>query len=300
MWRKVEGKRFKKKSKKDIILTVLIIFFTLVALICTGFYIYNTFILDVIDKSSVENLSKNIDVILAPDTNTEDDTDDGIVYSDSQPEIVRIGVDELDLNKIPFLEYDKDKLSTSSSDAVGWFKFTGPESVSGLPISNPLMQGSNNEYYLSHDYSGQENPNGAIYVDFNASMPNITSNKNTVIYGHARSKQKFGGLKYLNDAEAWYANAYNHFVYITTPTQKTVWQVFSWYETTADADYRKTYFSSDSDYVNYVNKLQNRNSISSLKKFNFSSTDKIITLSTCKGTDENKRVAVHAVLVKQG
>lgn len=78
----------------------------------------------------------------------------------------------------------------------------------------------------------------------------------------------------------------------------TVWQVFSWYETTSTADYTRINFSSDQEFIDYANKLQSRNQIPQLQTFTFTADSKILTLSTCKGLDESKRVAVHAVLVK--
>lgn len=295
---KAKAKRFKKRSKKEIILILLTVLFLTAAIISLGIYFYETVIVDEIDKSTVEKLEETIDLDLSTDTNIKEDTDEDDVYTEPAPEIVRVGVDEVDIDKISFINYDREKLTSSAPEAVGWFFFPGPKSVSGLPISNPLMQADNNEYYLNHDFSGSENINGAIFVDCAAVMPDITTNRNTVIYGHARSKQKFGGLKYLNEAEAWYANAYNHFICITTSSQRTVWQIFSWYESTADSDYRKSSFPSDTEYLEYLDLLQSRNVVPAFKKFDFSADDRIITLSTCKGTDKNKRVVVHAVLVK--
>ena len=170
-----------------------------------------------------------------------------------------VGVDDIDLANINFLTMNFNTLRNTNKNIKGWFYLEGPASIKGLPISVPLLQGKDNTTYLSKDYLDKDNSNGSVYVDYRADMSNIKSNKNIVIYGHARSYLKFGGLKYLNEAKRWYADANNHFIFITTEHEKTVWQIFSWYETTVDANYRESYFPSDSDYINYLNKLQDRN-----------------------------------------
>ena len=108
----------------------------------------------------------------------------------------------------------------------------------------------------------------------------------------------FGGLKYLNEKPEWYNNGNNHFIYINTPTERTIWQIFSWYETNVEHYYIKTNFASGQDFVDFVNDLQSRNEIAAFARYNFTENSRIITFSTCKGLNPNNRVAMHAVLVK--
>ena len=218
--------------------------------------------------------------------------------SDTTTPIKVVGVDEISLDTISYLDINLSKAveKTQNADLMGWFYFAGPDSIYGLPVNNALMKTTDNDYYLNHDIYKNSNENGAIYMDYRC-YSNLLQNKNTVIYGHARSYRAFGGLKYLNNAKRWYMDANNHFIKVQTGSVNTVWQVFSWYETTDTADYTKVNFSNDKEFINYANKLQDRNQISQLKKFDFTADSRIMTLSTCKGSG-NGRVAVHAVLVK--
>ena len=214
--------------------------------------------------------------------------------SDPSP-ITEIPVASVDGMTVSYLE--KDLSGYKNSDVSGWFYFCGPSSIAGLPISGPLLHCNNNEYYLTHDENKKYSYNGSIYADYRNDLTSIKNNKNIVIYAHARGP--FGGLKYLDNAKRWWANANNHFIKITTKNEVSIWQVFSWYETTADYDYRKTVFTSGlNGLAKYATKLQNNNEISALKTFDFTDDDVILTLSTCKGSDKNVRVAVHAVLIK--
>ena len=219
-------------------------------------------------------------------------------YDSDTSEIKVVAHDEVDAEKVPYLKKELDSLISENPDTKGWFYFSGPESIMGLPISAQLMQSDDNFYYLNRNEKKKYNINGSVYVDYRNNMSDIKSNRNIIVYAHARSYKRFGGLKYLDNAKRWYSDANNHFIKITTDTEQSVWQVFSWYETTAGYDYRSTDFTSPEEYVNYLNTLQSNNKIEALKKFDFKGNDTILTLSTCKGSDKNKRVAVHAVLIK--
>ena len=296
------GARYKKENKKGKIIT------TILLLVCIGVFVFalSNIILITLQNSSDYDLLKDLMKLAGVEDNIKDDDSvlDSIIDSSSNLDsdtspIKEVGVDEINLNNIDYLNVNLAPLLERNKETVGWFNFSGPDSIKGLPINGPLLQHSDNDYYLNKDFDGSNNENGSIYVDYRCDMNDITSNRNTIIYGHARSYKKFGGLKYLNEAKRWYMDANNHFIKITTGNKETVWQVFSWYETTASDPYRQVNFSSSEDFISYADNLQSKNKISALKQFKFNENDKILTLSTCKGiTDKNKRVAVHAVLVK--
>jgi hypothetical protein len=86
-------------------------------------------------------------------------------------------------------------------------------------------------------------------------------------------------LKYLNTQDRWIQDGYNHFIYINTPNERTVWQVFSWYETTVDFNYINTYFSDDEDYVEFLLTIQGKNMIEGLEKMGFSPAATILLMS---------------------
>lgn len=66
--------------------------------------------------------------------------------------------------------------------------------IPDTPVSFPLLQGEDNEYYLKHDIYGQENRYGSIFVDCNADL--YGGESNLIIYGHhMRDGSMFGTLK---------------------------------------------------------------------------------------------------------
>ena len=74
-----------------------------------------------------------------------------------------------------------------------------------------------------------------------------------------------------------------------------MWQVFSVYKVPNETYYLTTDFSSDDEYSKFLKTIKGR----SVHNFDVSvsSSDKILTLSTC--SSNNKRVVVHAKLVKR-
>lgn len=208
-------------------------------------------------------------------------------------------VTDIDPQSLPFLQtVNFSALRAENSDTKAWLYFPTTADVKGLPISMPVVQTTDNSYYLNHSFDRTYSDNGWVYADYRNNMTSLKSNRNLIFYGHARSYRIFGGLKYLNTQTTWQKDGYNHFLYVNTPYEKTVWQIFSWYETSADFNYIATEFSSGDDYVSFLNTLQDKNEIPAFERFLFTEDCRILTLSTCKGADENMRVAVHAVLVK--
>ena len=104
----------------------------------------------------------------------------------------------------------------------------------------------------------------------------------------------FGSLKNIFNSD-WFDDINNHVVKLSTPTENTLWQVFSVYHIPTTSDYLQVKFSNDTDFLDFVNMLKSR----SQYDFNveFSAEDKILTLSTCYNDEE--RVVLHAKLIKR-
>ena len=207
--------------------------------------------------------------------------------------------DNINLEDIAYLSGINFKnLKEINSDTVAWICIPGNDAITGLPVDTAVVQSTDNNYYLSHSFDKSENVNGWIYADYRNNMDQITSNYNTVIYGHARSYRMFGGLKNLNSTPEWYKNGYNHFIKITTPKDETIWQIFSWHETNVYYNYIQTEFENSQEFIDFANALQDKNELKGyFSTFEFTENSRIITLSTCKGSNPANRVAVHAVLV---
>ena len=185
-----------------------------------------------------------------------------------------------------FLSIDYSKLIEKNKDIIGWVK------VNSTNINYPVVQYSDNEYYLTHDLYKNYNGGGWVFLDYR--NKNDFNNKNSIIYAHGReNKTMFGTLKNILNKE-WYQNKDNYVIKTSSLSGSYVWQVFSVYKTPNTNDYIKTNFNADSEYQTFLNLITKR----SIYNFNTNVTinNKILTLSTCY--DDNSKVVLHAKLIK--
>lgn len=192
-----------------------------------------------------------------------------------------------DFIKMNYVEVDFQNLVKENQETVAWL------TVNGTNINYPVVQHSDNEYYLNHSFDGSENSAGWIFLDYRNNIEN--TEKNTIIYGHSRENgTMFGSLKNIISND-WYNNSENYIVKMSTKKENTIWQVFSIYKTSYTNDYIQTDFSNNNEFSKFINKIKNR-SIYDFKT-NVGEDDNILTLSTCYGI--NDRVVMHAKLIKK-
>lgn len=177
-----------------------------------------------------------------------------------------------------------DKLSNINSDVKAWLK------VNNTSINYPIVQYSDNDYYLSHDFNKDTNANGWIFIDYRNHLDNL--DQNTIIYGHnSKGSIMFATLK-TTLKEYWYNNSNNLDITFNTPNANIKARIFSIYVIDNTNDYLYTNFYDDS-YQNFIDLIKGR----SIHDFGvpFTTEDKMITLSTCSGN--NKRLVVHAKIL---
>ena len=189
---------------------------------------------------------------------------------------------------VSLIDVDLNELKNQNNDTIGWIQ------VMGTTINYPVVQSSDNEHYLTHDFLNEPNNGGWIFLDYRNDINNLEYN--TIIYGHRRfnTDVMFGSLKNTLD-EDWFNNYNNHIIKISATGFSYVFQIFSAYITTNENSYLQTDFATKSEYEEFLKMIQERS------KFDFkvelNGDDKIITLSTCHNTDD--RLVVHGKLIKQ-
>lgn len=173
-----------------------------------------------------------------------------------------------------------------NSDTIGWLK------INNTKVNYPVVQYSDNEYYLNHAYDKSNNIIGWIFADYRNNFDFL--DKNTIIYGHSMVD---GGLMFttltnlLN--EYWYNNLKNLNIEFSVKEKKYTWSIFSIYVIENTNDYLYTNFESDNAFMEFIDMVRSR----SINDFDqkISIKDRILTLSTCY-KDDNHRLVVHAVL----
>lgn len=189
--------------------------------------------------------------------------------------------------KMPLIQVDFNELKHKNEDTIAWIQ------VNNTNINYPIVQTTDNYFYLDHSYNKSKNEAGWVFMDYR-NQSNF-ANKNTIIYAHSRlDKTMFGSLsKVLKNS--WYTNKDNHVIKISTPTENSLWQIFSVYVIEEETYYITTDFSTTESYSNFLNTIKSRS------KYNFNTelneSDQILTLSTCYSDTE--RTVVHAKKIKK-
>lgn len=196
--------------------------------------------------------------------------------------------DYWDYIKMNLLEVDFNELLTKNSDTVGWVQ------VKGTNINYPIVQTTDNSYYLSHAFDKSVNDAGWVFMDYRNDAINF--NQNTIIYAHSRyNGTMFGSLKNILNS-SWYTNKENHIIRLSTPTENTMWQVFSVYTVPKESYYITPSFNTEEEYLEFLNTIKSRSEVDFSGTVNTS--DKVLTLSTCKDNYGN-RIVMHAKLIKK-
>lgn len=188
--------------------------------------------------------------------------------------------------------WDYDKLLAYNSEAKGYIR-----QDDGEYIDNPILQHSDNDYYLYHMPNHVYSTVGSIFIDYR--IQEGLEAKNCIIYGHMMSYRveciMFGSLRwYFSDRSYGLSHptmdiysGYDHYKYY----------VFAAYKTEAvGGDAYQYSFSSDESFMNYVNKAKEKSIYEFPEAGEILPTDKIITLSTCTPeNDKSKRLIIHLV-----
>ena len=195
------------------------------------------------------------------------------------------GADSSEAN--PWLQIDFNGLKNQNQDVVGWIQ------IPALEISYPVVQGTDNSYYLSHLFSSESNSNGSIFVDFHNKSDFV--DQNTIIYGHnMKNGSMFGTLDRYED-EALYEQ--NPFFYVYVPDNILVYQIFSCYAGQTGSSAYTYAFSDVNEFRSFVETIRGYAGYDT--KVEITESDKIVTLSTCVNSRRDYRYLVHGKLIQK-
>lgn len=180
-------------------------------------------------------------------------------------------------------DMDFSALRQQNPDVLGWIL------IPGTRVSYPVVQGTDNSYYLNHTWRGGKNSVGAIFMECRNSSD--LSDFNTIIYGHRmNNRSMFGTLSQYKSRSYWQAHPY---VYLTDDSGTHRYEIFAAGEVSVDSDVYRLGLRSDSSRQSFLD------SCLALSALNTGVTphtyDKVLTLSTCTGNGHATRWVVQAV-----
>lgn len=113
--------------------------------------------------------------------------------------------------------------AAEAGETIGWVR------IPGTGIDYPVVQTTDNEFYLTHNYKGDKDVKGAIYMDFR--NDDIGDDRNYILYGHKMiDGSMFSDLVYYVQDGSYkrYFNNYNTVKY-DDYEEETEWKIFSAY-----------------------------------------------------------------------
>ena len=180
------------------------------------------------------------------------------------------------------------KLQEENAEIVGWLE------ISGTKINYPVLQGTDNEYYMTHNYKKQKSKNGSIFLnkDYDWTIPS----SNLLIYGHNLGNGTMFQelLKYAD--ENFYTK--HPIIRFTTAEEDAEYEIISVFKSrvyykSEENVFRYYYFvnaESEGEYNEFVENAKKASlyDIEATAKYG----EQLITLSTCSYHVEDGRFAV--------
>ena len=205
-------------------------------------------------------------------------------------------LDDIEIDKIQITEektermLQLEKLQVENSDIMGWIE------IEGTKISYPVLQATDNDYYLTHNYKKEKASGGALFLDkdFDLEKPST----NYLIYGHRMENgTMFEDLMKYSD-ETFYKEHPN--IRFTTNKEDIEYEIIAVF-------YSRVYYKSEKNvfryyyFINAENEQEFNNYIENTINESIYDTDKtaeygdqLLTLSTCEYSQEDGRFAVVA------
>ncbi len=183
-----------------------------------------------------------------------------------------------------------EELKKQNPDIIGWIE------IENTDINYPVLQCSDNTYYINHNYKKEKSKNGAIFLDkdYNWDLPST----NLLIYGHnMKNNTMFQHLlKYEN--KSFFTE--HPIIKFSTVDEDSIYEIISvfkskvYYQSEQNV-FRYYYFinaTSENDFNDYIQNVKKASLYDTEKTAVYG--DKLMTLSTCSYHTKDGRFVVVA------
>lgn len=212
-----------------------------------------------------------------------DNIQQDVLDDDSHTKVV-IGEDEQEV-EIPFT-YNHQALLNINSQGIGYIY------IPSIDCRLPMVQGDDNDYYLTHTFNKEYSANGCLFEDYR--INGGLSSSQIIIYGHnMRNGAMFGKLKNYQDYSFW-NNSGNDVLYIYTGNVIKEYKIFSCYISEAISDTYTFNFPTLESMRDYAVNMKAKSMYDT--GVDVSTATQVITLSTCTN-DGEQRFIVHGMYV---
>jgi sortase B len=193
-----------------------------------------------------------------------------------------IDVNDIEKNQLEELSIDWDALRAINSDVVAWIY------MPGTVINYPVVQGTDNDYYLYHDFESAQGwiaQYGTIFLDY-ANKPDFSDACNFIYGHHMNDGSMFSDLAGLSDPARFNEC---RTVYLLTPAGNYRLRSFSLVHCAANDPIVQVEFGSYEEWVAYLNDKVSRSEVSVDNLPDVGSMTRVFALATCDNYANNGR-----------
>lgn len=197
-----------------------------------------------------------------------------------------------------------------SPDVVGFISI--PDTVVNYPVMQNKDDIEGQEFFLQHDFYGNDSHLGSIYIDFRCNFDEVgedghltvPTSDNLIVYGHdMRDGSMFGSLRNYSNQDGYYEQ--HPIIELNSNYEEYTFKIYGYFIADAvdTSDTRFEYwnyinFQNEEEFYGYVNEIKRRSL--RLTDVDVKYGDRLLTLSTCSSIISNGRLVVCARMLRDG
>ena len=232
-------------------------------------------------QEAIEESGLLNDIKISSNIDEEKEITKNDIVSENNKENVKVNKSTERMKKVKILQ-------EQNNDIIGWIE------IEDTNINYPVLQGSNNEFYLTHNYKKEKTEKGSIFLDaeYDWNIPSC----NLLIYGHnIRNGQMFQDLLKYEDKDFYYNHPNIRF---TTKNEDTIYEIISVFKSKVYYKYEKDVFKyynflnvdTEEEYIDFIKNAKKDSLYETVK--NSEHKEQLITLITCSYHTEDGRFVV--------
>ena len=162
-------------------------------------------------------------------------------------------------------------------------------SITSLITKEPVMQTTDNEFYMNHNNKKEEFIGGSLFVDYRV---NLNSTRKIIIYGHSSSTVDIPFTKLLGYKKQDFFLKHQD-IELNYKDKKEIYQVFTVMLLKEDYFYTRLEFT-DEAFIKHLEELKEKSIYDT--GINIDKTNKLLILQTCSQDEDGLYLVIGAKL----
>jgi len=275
----LQSTRKRRRRKPMLAYLAVVLLICLIPLGFGGYYLINTYILQNIELDIVEEVPVFQPVLPSP-------TPSPVPTPSPTPAPVPTPVEPPPPAFVPRDEFLAWREEFNNDDIIGHLR------IEGTGIDYLVVQGRDNDFYLYHDIHREPSRAGWIFLDYEVDIRG--DDHNMVIYGHNMAENiMFHGIRHFQNYNFLRAHPIISFRTLYADYE---WEIFAFYVAHIDFPYTLVNYPNTATWAHWLDNFVYESIHDT--GINVTAHDRILTLSTCSGANDDERFVLQARLIR--